>query len=74
MGKVTKPDAGGTKATPLPAGLAAPARRALAAVRLETLEDVAAYDRAELARLHGMGPRALGILDEALAREPEAHS
>lgn len=74
MGKVTTADAGGAKGTPLPAGLAAPARRSLAAAGLETLEDVAGYDRAELARLHGMGPRALDILDEALARELEAPS
>ena len=45
----------------------APAARALAAAGIETLEDVAATDRAELARLHGVGPKALVQLDEALA-------
>ena len=45
----------------------APAARALAAAGIATLEDVAAADRAELARLHGMGPKALARLDEALA-------
>jgi hypothetical protein len=53
--------------TALPSNLAAPARRALAGARLETLEDVARFPRAELAALHGMGPKALRVLDEALA-------
>jgi hypothetical protein len=47
--------------------ISAPATRALAAAGIETLEDVAAADRAELARLHGMGPKALAQLDAALA-------
>ena len=47
--------------------ISAPATRALAAAGIETLEDVAAADRTELARLHGMGPKALAQLDEALA-------
>jgi hypothetical protein len=47
--------------------VSAPAARALAAAGIETLEDVAAADRTELARLHGMGPKALAQLDEALA-------
>jgi DNA-directed RNA polymerase alpha subunit len=36
---------------------------------LESLEDVAAIPRAELAAMHGMGPKALRTLDEALAAE-----
>ena len=46
--------------------ISAPAARALAAAGIETLEDVAAADRKALARLHGMGPKALAQLDEAL--------
>lgn len=46
--------------------VSAPAARALAAAGIETLEDVAATDRSELARLHGMGPKALAQLDAAL--------
>lgn len=51
----------------LPAGLAKPARRALAAagyLRLDQLTDVS---DAELLRLHGMGPKALDQIRRALA-------
>jgi hypothetical protein len=53
--------------TALPSGLAAPARRALESAGLESLEDVARFPRDELAALHGMGPKALRLLDDALA-------
>ena len=53
--------------TALPSGLPAPARRALERAELESLEEVAAFPRAELAALHGMGPKALRTLDDALA-------
>lgn len=59
----------GEEVTALPPGLAAPARRALERAGLESLEDVAAFPRAELAALHGMGPKALRALDEAIAAE-----
>jgi hypothetical protein len=51
--------------TPLPR-LSAPARRALAAAGIRTLEELAARPKAEVEALHGMGPNALGILGEAL--------
>jgi len=51
--------------TPLPL-LGAPARRALEAVGLRNLEDVAARARAEIRALHGIGPKALERLDVAL--------
>lgn len=47
--------------------LAAPAARALAAAGLTTLEDVVAAGRTHVASLHGMGPKALRTLDEAIA-------
>jgi hypothetical protein len=47
--------------------LAAPAARALAAAGLTTLEDVVAAGRTHVAGLHGMGPKALETLDEAIA-------
>jgi len=47
--------------------LGAPATRALAAYRCSTLADVARHTRREIARLHGMGPKALGRLDDQLA-------
>lgn len=45
----------------------APATRALHNAGLTTLRQVADIPRKELAELHGMGPKALRILDEALA-------
>ena len=51
----------------LPPGLAAPARHALEAAGVTTLEDVARMSEAELRGLQGMGPRAIGQLREALA-------
>lgn len=51
--------------TPLPR-LSGPARRALAAAGIPTLEEVAARPKAEIEALHGMGPSALGVLAEAL--------
>ncbi len=51
----------------LPPTLAAPARRALAAAGYERLEQLAGVGEAELLRLHGMGPKAIRQLREALA-------
>jgi predicted flap endonuclease-1-like 5' DNA nuclease len=47
--------------------IGAPATRALHNAGLTTLRQVADVPRKELAALHGMGPKALRILDEALA-------
>ena len=47
--------------------LAAPATRALHNAGLTTLRQVADVPRHELAGLHGMGPKALRIIEEALA-------
>ena len=49
-----------------PPGIAAPARRALASAGYTRLDQLAGITEAELARLHGMGPKALGILRNAL--------
>ena len=50
-----------------PAGLAAPARRALAGAGYSRLEQLAKVSEAELKKLHGMGPKALGQLRQALS-------
>ena len=52
--------------TPLPR-IGAPATRALRAVGITTLEQVAGMAEAELAALHGVGPMAIDRLREALA-------
>lgn len=55
-----------TAATPLPK-VGAPATRALLAAGYETLEALDGASRAELLGLHGVGPRAVRILDEAMS-------
>ena len=52
--------------TPLPAGLAAPARRSLAHAGVETLEQVVALGGRTLGRMHGICPRTLAQLEDAL--------
>ncbi|WP_433086715.1 DNA-binding protein [Dactylosporangium sp. CA-052675] len=48
--------------------IGAPATRALHNAGYTSLRGLDGVARAELAKLHGMGPKALGILDEALRR------
>lgn len=50
-----------------PKGVSNPAKRALASVGVTELDQLTGFTEAELARLHGMGPKALGILKAALA-------
>lgn len=50
----------------LPSGIGAPATRALAGAGITTLDDVAAQTEQELLALHGVGPKAVRILTEAL--------
>jgi len=52
---------------PLPPGIAAPARRALAGVGIVRLEQLREMTEIEVAALHGMGPQALRALRDALA-------
>ena len=51
----------------LPDVIAAPATRALVAAGYTDLAQLAGVPEAELRRLHGMGPKALGRVKEALA-------
>lgn len=50
-----------------PAGLAGPARRALAGAGYTRLEQLTRVGASDLAKLHGMGPKALEQLRVALA-------
>ncbi len=43
-------------------GIPAPARRALVAAGIRTVENLRRADPDVLARLHGMGPKALALL------------
>lgn len=47
--------------------ISAPATRALASAGITSLRDLVGRSRADVAALHGMGPKALGILAAALA-------
>jgi hypothetical protein len=55
------------KSDDFPPKLAKPAQRALAQAGYTRLEQLTQVTDAELAKLHGMGPKALGRLREALA-------
>ena len=48
---------------------ARPAQRALAAAGYKELANLTNVTERELLQLHGMGPKALGILREALQKE-----
>ncbi len=50
----------------LPKALGQPAHRALAGAGIHALADVCRFTREEIGRLHGIGPKALGVLDGAL--------
>jgi hypothetical protein len=52
--------------TPLPK-IGKPATGAIAAVGITTLEDAAALGERKLLGMHGIGPKAVTILKEALA-------
>jgi len=47
--------------------IGAPATRALAAIAVTRLDQLVTYSEAELLVLHGFGPRALRMLNEALS-------
>ena len=49
-----------------PAGLAQPAQRALNAAGYTRLEQLTRVTEADLRKLHGIGPKALGLLRSAL--------
>lgn len=51
----------------LPAGLSAPALRALHGAGCYRLEQVAQFSEEQVRRLHGIGPNALRLLHRALA-------
>ncbi len=54
----------------LPERLSAPARWALAAAGVTSLDDLAGMREDEVAALHGMGPKVLGQLRDALSARP----
>lgn len=53
--------------TSLPPGMGVPATGALADVGITSLEEAASWSEGDLAARHGVGPKALGLLRQALA-------
>jgi len=58
-----------TSETGFPKGIPAPATRALNGAGYTDLRQLAGVPAAELKRLHGMGPKALRLLQEALEEQ-----
>ncbi|MCU0509625.1 MAG: DNA-binding protein [Anaerolineae bacterium] len=52
-----------------PKGMGAPAQRALEAVGVMNLDDVTRFSEKELLALHGVGPKAVGIINAALREQ-----
>lgn len=50
-----------------PPGLSGPALRALKEAKIRSLDDLEHWTESDLGALHGMGPRGIRILREALA-------
>ena len=53
----------------LPKGVAQPAVRALASIGITQLAQLTDHREADLAKLHGMGPKGLRILKAALSEK-----
>lgn len=58
----------GPTTVPLPPGIGAPATRALSAAGFTELMELDGIPAAQPASLHGVGPKALRILQEELGR------
>lgn len=52
--------------TELPKGLSQPALRALASIKVNSLEDLALHSEKEITNLHGMGPKGVALIISAL--------
>lgn len=66
---VTKESRSTAKDEPFPRGVSKPAQRALASAGYARLNQLTTARESDLAALHGMGPKALNLLKEALKRE-----
>ena len=62
--EVTHPNAAA-----FPAGLSGPALRALATAGIRSLRGLTRWTERDVARLHGMGPKGIRILKQALTTE-----
>ncbi len=58
--------------TDFPKGIGAPATRALVGAGYSNLGELAGVAAAELKKLHGMGPKALHVLQDALEQSGQS--
>lgn len=54
---------------PIPRNIGRPAKSALEAANISSLEDLSNISESELAQLHGVGPKATSILKRSLAEK-----
>jgi predicted flap endonuclease-1-like 5' DNA nuclease len=59
-------------ASAFPKGIGKPALRALASAGLDRLDQMTRVTEGELLALHGMGPKAIGIIKAALRTQGKA--
>lgn len=50
-----------------PPGMSGPSLRALSVAGVRSMSDLTRWAKSDLAKLHGMGPKALVVLERALA-------
>lgn len=65
----TKPASTHPNAEAFPSGLSGPALRALAHASIRSMTQLAQRSESEVASLHGMGPKGVRLLKEALAQQ-----
>ena len=58
-----------TSGSPFPRGIGRPATGALLAAGFTRMADLTRVSEADLLALHGVGPKAIGVLRQALATE-----
>jgi predicted flap endonuclease-1-like 5' DNA nuclease len=66
-----KDDATHPNAARMPHGLSGPALRALARAGIRSTATLARWTEADLAALHGIGPKAIRTIKDALARHAQ---
>lgn len=65
----TKPSTTHPNAEAFPRGLSGPALRALAHAGIRSMPQLAQHTESSVAALHGMGPKGVRLLKDALAKQ-----
>jgi hypothetical protein len=55
-----------------PKGMGTPAQRALEAIGVTSLDKVTRFSKSELLALHGVGPKAVAVIEAALNEQGKA--